>query len=165
MVFIRFFMVFCISALFARVGSRASFLEPLGSLWDLFSIHFESKLASWAALCLPSRPPGQAFGLQVGLLDGLGASKLASLAVWASKLASYVGFWLPSWPPRSDFGLQVRLLGQLWASKLTSWASFWPLSWLPGPALGLQVGFLGQLQSCVNSRLVLGWLLTSKLAS
>ena len=158
-------MVFCISALFARIGSRALFLEPLGSLWDLFSIHFGSKLASWAALCLPSRPPGQTFGLQVGLLGRLGASKLASLAVWASKLASYVGFWLPSWPLRSDFGLQVRLLGQLWASKLTSWASFWPLSWLPGPALGLQVGFLGQLQSCVNSRLVLDWILTSKLAS
>ena len=142
MVFHWFFMVFCISALFAYVGSRASFLEPLGSLLAAFSLHVGSKLASWTAFGLPSRPLGGPFGLQVGLLGGRGTSKLASLAAWASKLVSWVSFGPPSWPPRSDFGLQVGLLGQLWASKLASWSGFWlpswPLAlslnlWLPGP--------------------------------
>ena len=113
-------MVFCISALFAYVGSRASFLEPLGSLLVAFSLHVGSKLASWTAFGLPSRPLGGPFGLQVGLLEVLGPPS-----------------WLPwppgppSWSPGSALGLQVGLLGRILASKLASWAS-----------LGLQVGLL-----------------------
>ena len=103
-------MVFCISALFAYVGSRASFWEPLGSLWDAFLLHFRSKWASWAAFCLQSRPPGEPFGLQVGLLGGLGASKFASLAASASKFASSVSFRRPSWPSRRSRLLRHLLL-------------------------------------------------------
>ena len=124
MVFLRCLKVFCISALFAYVGSWASFLEPLGSLWDAFSRHVRSKFASWAAFCFQSRPPGGPFGLQVGVLGGL----------WAS--------WSPSWPPESALGLQLGVLGRILTSKLASWASFGPPTWPPGPAFGLQVGIL-----------------------
>ena len=134
MVFIWFFMVFCISALFARVGSRASFLEPLGSLLAAFSLHVGSKLASWTALGLPSRPLGGPFGLQVGLLGVVGPP---SWFPWPPGP--------PSWSPGSGLGLQVGLLGWILASRLASWASFGPPSWPLGLALGLQVGVLGRL--------------------
>ena len=105
-----FFKDFVISALFAYVGSRASFWEPLGSLW--------------AAFCLQSRPPGEPFGLQVGVLGDLSAFKLASLRAWVSEVASWVSFGPPSCPPRSDFDLQVGFLSQLLSSKLASGSGF-----------------------------------------
>ena len=142
MVLLRFFMVFCISTLFAYVGFRPSFFEPLGSLWEPFSLHFGSKLGSWAVLRLPSRPPGGPFGLQVGVLEGLEASKLASLAAWASKLASWVSFAPPSWPRVGS----------------------WPPNCLPGPAFGSQVGIRpGPIVGLQVGIWV--WLWASKLAS
>ena len=90
-----------------RVCISQNFLH----VWDTF-LYFRG-----AVILVPFGGP---FGLQVRLLGGLGASKLASLAAWASKLASWVGFSPPSWPSFSDFGLQVGLLGELLASKLAS---------------------------------------------
>ena len=110
-------------------------LGAFGSLCNAFSLHFRSKLASWATFCLQSRPPGGAFGLQVGVLGDLWASKLASLFAWISEVPSWVSFGRPSWPPRSDFDLQVGLLSSLLASKLASWSGFGPPRWRPGPSL------------------------------
>ena len=134
-------MVFCISALFAYVGFRASFSEPLGSLWGPFR-----------CILAPSWRPGLPFASQVGLLGSLSASKLASWGVLGPLSWPPWPPGPPSWPPGSALGLQVGLLDRILASKLTSWVSFWPPSWRPGPVFGLHLGLWV-------------WLWASKLAS
>ena len=86
---------------------------PLVSQVGLLGGLSACKFASWGVLeppswppwppGPPSWPPTSDFGLQVGLLSQL----------WASKLASGASFWLQSWSRPLALGLQVRVLGRL----------------------------------------------------
>ena len=141
MVFLRFFKVFCISALFAYVGSWASFWSLLASFGRAFGTIsapswrtvspfacqvgflarlWASKFASWVVfgrpwpLGPPSRPSGSASGLQLRVPG----------RILGSKLAFWTSFGLPSCPLEQDFDLKVGFLLWLWASKLASCAVF-----------------------------------------